>query len=307
MERGFGVDVVGRWRRIVRAAAVIGAVTAMAVITAGGAAIRAAGDDSAPTAGTLPTPPAGAKWVGIGTTVFAVPASWSMWPWLYCQTPDGQAHLTIREPGFTVSCTPVDRGIPNAEVVALTDDAGTITIDDRRIARTRTTLPSGWLAVPAAPQLDGDPSADDESHALEEAGFHVVREELPDWGAQPSVTTDPEIGAPARLGSTVTVFEPRPAPAAAYLTGRLLWVGGPAPGATTEHAGTVHLVAVGRDWYVPTDAGGRWTFAGAAGTYTVTASSPGYLGGRLDRCGAKHQVMAVLTLTTGVDVYCQLR
>lgn len=308
-------DLLRHGRRGVRrrrAAATFTAAVAVAALAVAGALLRPEGDDGGrPAVGQLPTSPAGTRWVGVGTTVFAVPKGWSMWPDLYCQNPDGRPHVTIRNPDVAVGCIPIDPAIPDAPVVGIGERQGTVTVDDRRLGRTRTTLPEGWLAVPLAapPSGVGGITVAEEVRALKDAGFHVITSEVIDWGDQPPVTTVPEIGAPARVGSTVTVFEARVPPAQAFLGGRLWWSGGPT-NAEDPHTGTIHLSSGPRDWYVPTDAKGRWNFTGPPGRYTIHATSPGYLtaAGARDACTTAHRmVTARLQHDVRADVYCVRR
>lgn len=263
-----------------------------------------------------PAPPAGMKWSGIGQTVVAVPRTWSMWPGLVCPTVDGHDHVTIAPAGVVASCVPTDPRIPASDLISLRDQDRTLvvsvdqgrrgsTVTQPQIETTKTTLPDGWLAVPAAvpPTRPGDPTADEEASALAAAGFQVAREQEPRWDDGPLARTEPEMGAPARVGSTVTVYERLPAPASAGLSGRLLWVGGLAPGTPEPHAGTVHIVGGGVDKYIPVGRDGRWSFDGPAGTFTVTGTSPGYP----DLCRAVSRVTLSFLRPTKGNVYCQLR
>lgn len=308
-----------------RRTAVLSGVVATIVAVAGVGAIARTmqgGDHATPpaTAGP-PAPPAGMKWVGIGRTVVAVPRSWSMWPGLYCPSRDRHDHITIVQPTVGPACPPIDPTLPHEAIVTLSEQDGTLAVNvdyarsdsgvsQDQIEATRKTLPSGWLAVPAAASLTGTgtSSAEDEARALEAAGFSVIRAQELHWKG-PTVRTEPAIGAPARVGSTVTVFEGMTSPAVASLSGRLLWVGGPAPGSPTPHAGTVHVVGDGLDWYISAGRDGRWSFEGPAGTFTVTASSPGYLSaaGVPRSCRAGHRVTLRWEKTTKVKVYCQLK
>lgn len=278
--------------------------------------------------GPLPAPPTGSKWSGVGDQVVAVPESWSMWPDLYCSSHDGHDHVTIVEAGLVSTCTPPTPGMPPSTIAELSTVRGTLqaTIDwdpphtpareaaanrlQHRIQATRTTLPPGWLTIPppATSEGGGDHAADDEARALEAAGFTVVRGEEPAWDDGPAVVTEPEIGAPARAGTTVTVIARVPAPASASLGGRLVWVGGPVRG-RTAHEGTVHVVGHGIDEYIPAGPDGRWSFQGPGGRYTITGTSPGYLSraGATDACRAPHPVTVRLMRTTRIDVVCQLK
>jgi hypothetical protein len=300
-----------------------GAVAAVLAVTGAGALVHTLGHHPATLETTTrpASPPSGTKWIGIGRTVVAVPRMWSMWPGLYCGSFDGHDHVTILTSSATISCGQVSPGIPAGDVIELRGVGGLdVAVDLARtgsgvtqagIDRTQTTLPAGWLAVPAAPSLTGTgaSSADDEARALASAGFQVSRASEPAWGDGPRVRTDPEIGTPARIGSTVTVYDRVAAPAVANLTGRLFWVGGPAPGRPTPHPGTVHVVGNGLDQYIPVGKDGRWSFEGPAGTFTVTGSSPGYLSaeGVSDACRAGHPVTLRWEHTTKANVYCQLR
>ncbi|MFN8195777.1 MAG: PASTA domain-containing protein [Nocardioidaceae bacterium] len=306
-----------------RAVIFAGSVVAILAVAGVGAAVRAAdhGSGKPPVAGGPAAPPAGMKWSGIGTRVVAVPQNWTMVPGLYCGSRDGHDHVTIVQAGVVVSCPP-DLYMPAASLVALSGDDGAVAVEvelagthpgvtQQLIEQTRTTLPAGWLAVPAGGPSGGvgPPNADEQARALEAAGFEVDRVQEPSWDDTSHVRTEPEIGAPARLGTTVTVYEQVPAPAAASLTGRLLWVGGPAPGHPRPRPGTIHVVGEGLDKYIPVWPDGRWSFEGPAGTFTVTASSPGYLSanGVPDSCQAKGPVTLQYMRTTTANVYCQLR
>lgn len=312
-----------RGRRRRRVTALVGSAAAVLVV-AGGVALATASDrgGTSPVAAGIAPPPPGTKWVGIGRTVVAVPSSWSMWPGLYCPSLDGHDHVTIVVTGITASCAAAPVGVPMSDLIVLRDQGGGLVVEVDRVRpgsgvtqqsidRSRTTLPKGWLAVPAAASLTGTDTAkaDDEARALVAAGFEVSRATEPSWNDGPTVRTDPAIGTPARLGSTVVVYERRPAPAVASLRGRLMWVGGPAPGLAKPHAGTVHVVGDGMDWYVPVGPDGRWSFEGPAGTFTVTGSSPGYLSaaGVPDSCHAATRVTLRWEHTTKADVTCQLK
>lgn len=315
-------DLVVRGRKAVRrrrAAALGGAVAAVLVVAGGGVATKAATDRERPTPTAVqpvPAPPAGTRWVGIGRTVFAVPKSYSMWPGLYCQAPDGRDHVTILQPHVAVACQPFDPKIRTGRTVALTDDRGKVTADDAAVARTWTALPDGWLAVPAAAPVGGvgEPSADEEARALVKAGFRVVRVRGAAGWKRPSVTTVPAIGEPARVGSTVRLYDPE-ARGATTLRGRLLWVGGPAPGTAVPHPGTVRIVGDdGEEVLVATSEDGTWSYTAKGGTYTVTAKSPGYPSPDGDPypCSAgapvtAEPVTAAQGRTASVDVVCQVR
>jgi hypothetical protein len=121
--------------------------------------------------------------------------------------------------------------------------------------------------------------------------------------------TVPAVGTPVERGSTVIVYDRLTPPASASLTGRLLWVGGPGAAHPVPHRGTVHVVGDGLDEYLVVSSGGRWSFQGPPGRYTVTASSPGYLSaaGVPGSCRADHQVRLRWTRTATADVYCQQR
>jgi hypothetical protein len=318
-------------RRRLAGVAASGAILAIVVAFAGVTMAGHRGDVSVgPSWNTrMPTPPVGMKWSGIGHDVVAVPRGWSMWPGLYCGSLDGHDHVTIVEAGVTVGCIPILPHVPPWSIVSLSEQDGRLHAElepgspmtatmrrqsaelGQRIAQSRTTLPPGWLAVPAAQpsRRAGTPSVADEIRTLEAAGFHVVKVQEPSWGLGPDVRTEPEIGAPARVGSTVTVYQQLPAPASASLQGRLLWVGGAAPGGPVEHPGTVHIVGNGVDRYLSASRSRGFSFQGPAGTYTVTASSPGYLSknGVPGSCRAVHPVTLKWITTAKVDVYCQLK
>lgn len=294
-----------------RTAAIVAAAAAVLVV-AGTSAVLAHGGGhhgSAPVADALPKPPAGTRWVGIGRTVFAVPTEWTMSPGLYCPPLDGAKHVTIVEPHLLVSC-PMIRGVEQVhQPISLSERNGQVSVTGggAAVERSRTTLPKGWLAVPAALPTDhvGDLTADAEAQALTHAGFRVIRKSGPAGMTEP-VTTEPAIGEPARVGSTVVVVE-KP-PASATISGGLSWVGGLAT-KPARHPGTIHLVGNGVDVHVSTRPDGTWSYRVPAGTYTVTGSSPGYLAknGWPDSCAADHQVSTGLGGTVKVEVYCQRR
>ena len=276
----------------------------------------------------VPAPPAGMKWVGVGRTVVAVPQSWPVVPGIYCQGPQGP-YVTITQWQVTVGCVDVrspDGGSPRERpsVDVQGNDAGAFTaqlagtggssgLTQRSLDASRTTLPSGWLAVPAGEPYGGagTPSVTSEIAALKAAGFHVVRRHgapLDQW--QP-VTTDPEIGTPLRHGSTVAVYDHGAVASSATLTGRLQWVGGPAPGRPVPHPGTVHVVNADDSVDQTVGAGddGRWEIYLPPGTYRVLATSPGYLSkaGDFDACSANRAVTLGADEAVTVDVFCQLR
>ena len=148
--------------------------------------------------------------------------------------------------------------------------------------------------------------------ALNAAGFHVVRKHATPDGQWQPVTTDPEIGTPARLGSTVVVYDHGAVASSATLGGRLAWVGGPAPGSPVPHPGTIHVVNADDsvDQTAQADANGLWEIHVPPGTYRVRATSPGYgstTGGSFDACSAtKDRVTVRANETLTANVYCQL-
>ncbi|HEX3931949.1 MAG TPA: PASTA domain-containing protein [Nocardioides sp.] len=314
-----------------RRVGVVAASVVVVVVVAGvGTALISGGHrDNAPSVEPgppPPPPPAGTRWAGIGRTVVAVPRGWSMWPGLYCSSNDGHDHVTIVEAGVTVGCYPNEGSLPPTEVVALEERDGTFQVQvdaspgshsthavalQRRVEASRTTLSTGWLAVPLAASAEGvgASTADAEASALRAAGLRVSRVQEPAWDPGPQVRTVPAVGTPVKEGSTVIVYERVTPPASASMAGRLLWVGGPSAVDPAPHAGTVHVVGDGLDEYVAVHRGGRWSFQGPAGTYAVTASSPGYLSaaGVPDSCRADHRVRMRWTRPANVDVYCQLR
>jgi hypothetical protein len=319
-----------------RSVGVLASVAGLAVV--GGLGVWSTGADRVgetgdgasfpPLAHTLPVPPAGMKWSGIGHHVVAVPRGWSMWPGLYCGSTDGHSHITIVEPGVTVGCMPIRPHVPPWTVVSLTEQKGGLEAAlyagapmsaemrqqskelQQQITNSLTTLPPGWVAVPAAEPSHGvgTPSASDETRALKAAGFQVIESKVPSWGYAPRLRTEPEIGTPALVGSTITVYDQVSATASADLRGQLLWVGGPAGERPVPHAGTVHIIGNGLDEYLQAGHDGRFEFQGPAGTFTLTASSPGYLGrnGVPGSCRATQPVTLSWIKTTTANIYCQL-
>jgi len=94
----------------------------------------------------------------------------------------------------------------------------------------------------------------------------------------------------------------------ATLTGRLLWVGGPAPGNSTPRSGTVHVVNADNSVDQMVEAGddGRWTVHLPPGTYQVRATSPGFGSktGDVDACSANRAVTVAAGESVTVNVYC---
>lgn len=244
----------------------------------------------------LPALPPGLRWSGIGRTVFAVPTSFVMWPGDYCGTDlgrglvDGHDRLDITRWNVTVACPAEmvqDPPIPAGDGIDLRADAhGTVHLSlalpraipglsTRSVARSRLTLPAGWWAVPAGEPSGGvgPPTLTSEIAALKAAGFRTRITRVSGWGDSPRITTRPEIGAPARRGSLVTVVEATSPQARPRLRGRLMAVGGPAPGAPRPVTGWVHVRGGRLDEYAATDARGRWSIAVRAGTaYTITGA-----------------------------------
>lgn len=300
-------------RRSRRRTTVLGAALACLLVIGGVGVVRwAAGPEDAPpiadTAGP-PQPPSGMKWVGVGRKVVAVPAAWPVIPGIYCGEPTSP-YVSITQWHVTVGCEPV----PPHQVASVTVSgtaSGRFTVDGP--AARRTTLPSGWLAVPSGESLiggAGSPSLTAEIEVLEAAGFRVERRHAAPTLRWQQVTTEPEIGTPARIGSTVVVYDRGATPSSATLTGGLSWVGGPAPGAPRPHAGIVHVTNADDsvDQTIRTDAAGRWKMYLPPGTYAVHATSPGYLSaaGASDACSADGQTTVATDQVVTVDVYCQL-
>lgn len=98
------------------------------------------------------------------------------------------------------------------------------------------------------------------------------------------------------------------AAAPATLTGRLLWVGGPAPRSATPRPGTVHVVDDDNSVDQTVEAGkdGRWTIHLPPGTYQVRATSPGFgsKAGDFDACSANRAVTIAAGQSATVNVYC---
>lgn len=233
-----------------------------------------------------------------------------MIPGIYCGEPTFH-YVTITQWHVAVACEPVLHR-PVASITVSGTASGRFAVEGA--SARRMTLPLGWLAVPSGESYlggAGAPSLTGEIEALRSAGFRVERRHAaPAYSWQP-VTTEPEIGTPARLGSTVVVYDHGATESSATLTGSLSWVGGPAPGAPRPHAGIVHVTNADDsvDQTIRTDAAGRWTMYVPPGSYTVLATSPGYLStpGASDACSAEGQVSVAADETVTADVYCQLR
>jgi hypothetical protein len=263
------------------------------------------------------------KWSGIGTTVFAVPRGFAIWPGFSCRAPDGRDWLDITPWQSTVPCParrPQVPPVPPSDVVGLqADPKGVVHVDaslprpvtgfDQRALRaSRTTLPPGWQAVPAGLPAHGigSPTAASEVAALEAAGFRTRVEQVSYWSG-PDITTSPEIGAPARIGRLVTVYQALPPPAVARLSGRLVETGG--LGASRPVHGWVHVRGGPIDDYVDTDAHGRWGIQVPGGTaYTITgAFGTNAQGAAEESCRAARRVTPrtqQFAASSGIDVVC---
>ena len=250
-----------------------------------------------------------------------------MVPGIYCQGPTGP-YVTITQWHVAVGCRPMqspdggtsqDQSSVDVEGSAtggftaqLAGSEESSDLTQGSLDASRTTLPSGWLTVPSGEPYGGagTPTLTSEIAALESAGFHVVREHAAPLNRWQPVTTDPEIGTPARRGSTVVVFDHGAAASSATLTGQLQWVGGPAPGSPVAHPGTVHVVNADDsvDQTVRAGDDGRWEIYLPPGTYRVLATSPGYgsKAGNFDACSASRAITVDAGESVAVDVFCQL-
>jgi hypothetical protein len=311
-------------------AAVVGAVVASLIVVGAIAAgqrstQRVSQPADQPTG--LPAPPAGMKWVGVGRTVVALPQGWPVVPGIYCQGPI-ERYATITQWRVTVGCEPMSNGHGGSQSPTAVDIEGNASGDfvariegsegsgrvaKRSLDASTTTLPDGWFAVPSGEPFGGAglPTLTSEIAALKAAGFQVVRKHATSDGRWQPVTTYPEIGTPARLGSTVVVYDHGAVASSDTLTGRLQWVGGPAPGSPAPHPGTIHVVnADGSiDQTTQAEDTGAWEIYLPPGTYIVRATSPGYgsTSGTFDGCSAtRDRVTVRANETITVDVYCQL-
>jgi hypothetical protein len=89
-----------------------------------------------------------------------------------------------------------------------------------------------------------------------------------------------------------------------YVSGRLLFVGGPAPGRPRATSGTVRLHG-SSPTQGSTDRRGYFEVDAVPGTYRVTGRSPDYGDGRYE-CRAEHAVVVTAAMTSHVNVYCHL-
>ncbi len=267
----------------------------------------------------IPEPPAGNKWVGVGTHAVAVPKDAQMWPGRYCQPPGDGVYVTIVRAGAAPRCPVPGPVVGIGSLTSLGEDRGELASVQTLWAEgagtpqsfpTQISLPEGWLAVPAGGPAEGvgEPTVADQVRALRKAGFRAVVQDEVVWGAHPSVRTVPEIGSPARIGTEVTVFRPIADQPGAEVSGRVLWAGDPGSGDTRGRAGMVHLVGPGLDTFVATDARGRWSFSGPDGPVTITARSLGFRSeaGELDACTVAGPVTLSVDQPQRVDVICRL-
>jgi hypothetical protein len=334
-------------RRRRRSAAVVGAALAMVVVVGGGVAVGQRVTRPEPTATrntaeqpttgqpALPAAPTGMKWVGVGRTVVAVPRDWPVVPGVYCQGPSGR-YVTITQPRVVVGCLPISPPVPpvgsrsryrssldmpsiDLQGSASGGFAAQVTwpsalsgLTQRSVDASRTRLPDGWLTIPSGEEYGGagPPTLTSEIAALRAGGFHVVRRRAAATDRWRAVTTDPAIGTPARIGSTVVVYDHGSVASSATLSGQLRWVGGPAPGTAVPHPGTVHVVDRDDsvDQTVRAGDDGHWRIYLPPGTYRVRATSPGYLTrlGSYDTCAATHLVTLGAGGKATVQVLCQL-
>ncbi len=91
----------------------------------------------------------------------------------------------------------------------------------------------------------------------------------------------------------------------AHVSGVLVGIGGPAPGAPRHWAGTIQVHGTD-DATFDTDDQGRFSRALPAGTYRFTATSPSYDGGH-GTCQATGRVRLRAHRTAHVRVICQLK
>lgn len=324
-------DVIKRRRH--HTAAVVGAAVTAALVIIGavtaGQHLGQQGPQPADQPVRPPAAPAGMKWVGVDRTVVAVPRGWPVVPGIYCQGPP-EPYATITQWHVTVACEALQNQIGTSAqgttsiaiqgnasggfMAQLQNATGSGGLTQRALDASRTTLPDGWLAVPSGEPYGaaGLPSVTSEVATLKAAGFHVRREHASPTGRWNLVTTDPEIGTPARIGSTVVVYDHGAVASSSTLKGQLAWVGGPAPGSPVPHPGTIHVVNTDDsvDQTAQADADGAWELYLPPGTYTVRATSPGYgsAHGTVDGCSAtRDRVTVRADETLIVNVYCQLR
>ena len=286
---------------------------ALGAAVAGAAMLGLRGPDRGVTPSGPPAAPAGMKWVGVGRSVFAVPKSWPVRPGIYCGSPDGHDYVTVVSWAVAVGCAPFLHvpGEPQGHVLSLAVEAsGAARLEDSSSSWALGYLPKGWLAVPAGAPSGGvgEPNAADEAGVLRRVGFRVVTARVPAWGSHPpAVTTVPEMGTPAKVGSRVVVQEHVATLADSGLTGRLLSVGGPWPGTARPHAGGIHVRGNGYDEYVAAMPDGTWRISLPPGSYTVTGATASYESGASDACRAPGSVTVSAHQTVTADVYCQIK
>jgi hypothetical protein len=87
--------------------------------------------------------------------------------------------------------------------------------------------------------------------------------------------------------------------------GRLIFAGGPAPGAWPVTPGTVRLRGPS-DYQVAVDSRGRFEVTTAPGSYRATGTSPTF-GGNKYLCHAGPPVVVAPSRTSRVDVICLVR
>lgn len=316
----------GGLRRRRRGAALVGAGVASAAMVGSvvvGHNITGRDPRVADQSTTLPTPPEGMKWVGVGRDVVAIPDTWPVVPGIYCQGPS-EPYATITQWQVTVGCTALQgSNHARASVDIEANAVGGITAQlegasgsggptQRSLDASRTTLPQGWIAIPSGEPYGGAglPSVTSEVAALRAAGFDVVLKHVPTDNHWLRVTTEPEIGTPARTGGTVTVYDHGAVASSSTLKGSLEWVGGPSSGSAVPHPGTIHVVSADDsvDETAQAEADGSWDMLLPPGTYTVRATSPGYLSARgaSDACSATESVTVRADQVLNVKVYCQL-
>ncbi|GAB3852376.1 hypothetical protein GCM10028801_03420 [Nocardioides maradonensis] len=298
-------------RRSRRRTTVVGAVLACLLVIGGVGVLRWVERPEAPSVSTsLPTPPSGTKWVGVGRQVVAVPASWPVFPNRVCGGP-GTPFVTVLDTellrhAFTCALPlqPVPRHVTISSGQARSLNASGATV--------HATLPPDWRAIPVGrpDPTTGDMTTDRVVSALEAAGFQAEVRAATTGSMWAPVTTDPAMGTPARIGSTVVVYDHGKLPSTARLTGTLSWVGGPAPGSPQPHFGWLHVLNDDRSFeqLARTESDGSWSLDVPPGTYTVLGTSPGYLSraGKRDACSSEGKITVAAHQTVPANVYCQL-
>jgi hypothetical protein len=114
------------------------------------------------------------------------------------------------------------------------------------------------------------------------------------------------VAACGSAGTDLPALERPHSQASGTLTGRLIMVGGPAPGAPSAVSGTVVLSGGVSADHRDVGPDGTFRFSPPPGRYRLTGTSPSY-GSGIYPCRANGRPHVQANQTTRADVVCELR